>query len=174
LNILSEALKTDPFKFRDRAVKSVRSGVTNISGHLKIKMDVLQFRDYIIDHIRNEYDDFKLYNYTPKDITEIQKLCDEKYSQWEWNYGYSPKYDYENKIKTENGIIEFYMSVEKGYIVETKLYADFLNAAEIKMIEEALSGIKHDPEAILEIIHRSRFDDFLKNITPEEFVRGMF
>ncbi|PKP15313.1 MAG: lipoate--protein ligase, partial [Bacteroidetes bacterium HGW-Bacteroidetes-22] len=46
---LSAALKVNPLKFNDKAVKSVRSRVTNISEHLKEKMDVLEFRDRIME-----------------------------------------------------------------------------------------------------------------------------
>jgi len=40
---LIAALRADPAKFTDKAVKSVRSRVTNIIEHLKEPMDVLRF-----------------------------------------------------------------------------------------------------------------------------------
>ena len=38
LGTLTQALKNDPLKFKDKAVKSVRSKVTNIQDHLKAKI----------------------------------------------------------------------------------------------------------------------------------------
>ena len=46
---LANALKADPDKFIDKAVKSVRSRVTNISDHLPHPMTVLEFKDYLMD-----------------------------------------------------------------------------------------------------------------------------
>ena len=88
---LSAALRVNPLKFNDKAVKSVRSRVTNISEHLTEKMDVLEFRDRIMQHIMEMYPDSVEYEYTPEDITGIEKLRDEKFKTWDWNFGYSPK-----------------------------------------------------------------------------------
>ena len=48
---MSNALKVNPLKFEDKAVKSVRKRVTNISEHLKSPMTVIQFADLIMKHI---------------------------------------------------------------------------------------------------------------------------
>jgi lipoate---protein ligase len=58
---LTQALNVDPEKFKDKAVKSVRSRVTNISDHLKVKMDVKEFANRIMNHIRSKYPQATVY-----------------------------------------------------------------------------------------------------------------
>ena len=45
---LANALKVDPDKFIDKAVKSVRCPVTNISDHLPHPISVLEFKNYLM------------------------------------------------------------------------------------------------------------------------------
>jgi lipoate-protein ligase A len=171
---LSAALKVNPLKFNDKAVKSVRSRVTNISEHLLEKMDVLEFRDRVMKHIMEMYPDSQEYEYTAEDIAGIEKLRDEKFTTWEWNFGYSPKYDFEKMIRTEGGSIEFHFNVEKGYIKDMRIYGDFFHKHDIEDVQKSLIDVKHEYNAIVENLSKFNFNEYFKNIKVEEFVRGMF
>lgn len=171
---LSNALKVNPLKYRDKAVKSVRSRVTNISEHLKQELDVLQFRDLVMEHIMDIYPDCELYDYTPEDLRQINELVKEKYSTWEWNYGYSPSYDLEKMIRTNGGFIEFHLNVAQGIIKEIKIYGDFFSRHEISEVESLLRDTRHDEAVILKKLKPLPFDDYFHNVLPEEFVKGLF
>ncbi len=172
---LSGALRVNPLKFKDKAIKSVRSRVTNISEHLTEKMDVLEFRDQIMKHIMEKYPDSRLYEFSAEDMKNIEKLRDEKFSKWEWNFGYSPKYDFEKLVRTENGgNIEFHLNVERGLINDIRIYGDFFHKHDIGVVEKSLIGIRHDPEAVRQTLSGFRFDDYFRNITIDEFIEGMF
>lgn len=171
---LSNALKVNPLKYRDKAVKSVRSRVTNISEHLKQELDVLQFRDLVMEHIMDIYPDCELYDYTPEDLRQINELVKEKYSTWEWNYGYSPRYDLEKMIRTNGGFIEFHLNVAQGIIKEIKIYGDFFSRHEISEVESLLRDTRHDEAVILKKLKPLPFDDYFHNVLPEEFVKGLF
>jgi lipoate-protein ligase A len=171
---LSAALKVNPLKFNDKAVKSVRSRVTNISEHLPEKMDVLEFRDRIMKHIMEMYPDSKEYEYTADDIAGIEKLRDEKFMTWDWNFGFSPKYDFEKMIRTEGGSIEFHFNVDKGIIKEIRIYGDFFHKHDIEDVQKSLVGVKHEYNSIVENLSRFNFNEYFKNIKVEEFAQGMF
>ncbi len=171
---LSAALKVNPLKFTDKAVKSVQSRVTNISEHLHEQMDVLQFRDRIMDHIMKMYPDSRRYSYTPKDIAGIEKLRDEKFSTWEWNFGYSPNYQFQKMIRTTGGSIEFHFNVKEGFITDLKIYGDFFHKHDIDEIGKALIGVKHHHDDIIGVLSQFDFENYFKNIPMEEFVAGMF
>ena len=171
---LSAALKTDPLKFTSKAVKSNRSRVTNISSHLKDKMSVIEFRDRIMDYILQKYPDSKIYKYTAEDISGIEKLCYEKFTRWEWNFGYSPKYDFEKKVQTKGGILEFRLNVEKGLIKDFKVYGDFIHKNDIDIFEHSIIGMKHDYNTILNSLTVLKFEEYFRDIGKEEFVGGMF
>ncbi|PKP36083.1 MAG: lipoate--protein ligase [Bacteroidetes bacterium HGW-Bacteroidetes-15] len=171
---LSDALKVNPLKFNDKAVKSVRSRVTNISEHLQEKMEVLEFRDRIMKHIMEMYPDSKEYKYTADDIAGIEKLRDEKFMTWDWNFGFSPKYDFEKMIRTEGGSIEFHFNVEKGIIKDIRIYGDFFHKHDIEDVQKSLIGVKHEYKAIVENLSKFNFNEYFKNIKVEEIAQGMF
>ena len=68
---LSTALRVQPELFKDRAVKSIRSEVTNILDHLVDKMDITDFQNRIFDHIINTTNNPTNYEYTDSDLEKI-------------------------------------------------------------------------------------------------------
>lgn len=171
---LSAALKVNPLKFQDKAVKSVRSRVTNISSHLTNPITVSEFYDLIINYIARKYDDVSFYEYSENDIAAINKLADEKFRTWEWNFGYSPKYTFQKMVKTEGGNIEIYIYVEKGVIGEFKFYGDFFNVKDKEEIEQALIGCKHETDSIREVLSKFEVAQYFNNTSENELISGMF
>lgn len=171
---LSQALKVNPLKYQDKGVKSVRSRVTNISDHLDKEMSVLEFHDEILKYIMKTNSNSKIYNYTENDISEINKLVKEKYSTWEWNFGYSPKYNFEKLIKTAGGSIEIQMNIEKGVIQNIKIFGDFFNERDISDIEELLVGQNHEENVIREILKGISLNQYFHNVSFDEFVSSLF
>ncbi len=171
---LSAALKVNPLKFQDKAVKSVRSRVTNISSHLTQQISVSEFYNLIINHIAKKYADAQFYEYSPSDIAAIEKLAEEKYRTWEWNFGYSPKYTFRKMIKSEGGNIEVWINVEKGIITEFKFYGDFFNIKDKEDIENAIIGTRHSHSELSEIISKFDIPQYFNNTTAEELLSAMF
>ena len=98
-NRLAQALKVDPAKFEDKAVKSVRSRVTNISEHLPHPMTVMEFKDYLMDFILKQNRMQELDELTSDELAAIAELEEKQFATWEWNYGQSPKYAYNRTPK---------------------------------------------------------------------------
>ena len=172
---LSQALNADPLKFQDKAVKSVRSRVTNISEHLQEPMDVMKFADLIQDYIVSMYPDAKAYDLSDEDHQKIHEMVRSKYNTWEWNFGYSPNYNFKKIVRTENsGTIEFDLDVHNGTILHIKIFGDYFSKFDTEEIETALTGIVHQEGAIREALKPHKIDDFFANLTLEEFISGMF
>jgi lipoate---protein ligase len=171
---LSAALKVNPLKFEDKAVKSVRSRVTNISSHLKNEITVEQFYQLVIDYIANKYENVKFYEYTVEDLNAIHQLAEEKYKTWEWNFGYSPKYTFKKTTKTMGGFVEVFLYVEKGIIEEVKIYGDFFNAKNIEELEQALVKNKHNKDAISTVLSNFNISEYIHGATLDEIINGMF
>lgn len=171
---VSEALKVNPLKFKDKAVKSVRSRVTNISDHLPEKIDLDAFTDMIMEHIMEMYPDAKPYTFNENDKEIIQKLADSKYSTWEWTFGYQAKYDFNKLIKTKGGSIEFHLNVNNGDISSLKIFGDFFSSKDISEIEKHLTGVRHEEVAIINALKNIELTDYFNNVTVEEFVSGLF
>lgn len=169
---LSQALKINPLKYKDKAVKSVRSRVTNISEHLKAPLSLEAFEDHIINHVRTLYDDTEIYELTDADIQAINKLVDEKYSTWNWNFGSSPQYNFQKGIKTTGGHIEINLEVRKGEILNAKIFGDFFNTKDITELETLLIGMPHDSEKIKTQLQEIDLDSYLANVKLDEFMEA--
>ncbi len=171
---LSKALRVNPLKYQDKGVKSVRSRVTNISDYLVKEMTVLEFHDEILDYIMKTNENSSIYNYSEHDLAEINKLAKEKYASWEWNYGYSPKYNFEKLIKTKGGSIEIQMNIEKGIIKNIKIYGDFFNQHDISNIEEALVYKQHKEDTLRMVLQDIQIDQYFHDVTKNEFISALF
>jgi lipoate-protein ligase A len=171
---LSNALKVNPLKFRDKAVKSVKSRVSNISDHMPEKIDVLTFRDRIMDYIVSTHEGAYLYEYTDEDREKINQLVEEKYGKWEWNFGSSPKYNFEKLIKTKGGNIEFHIDVNKGLINDIKIFGDFFNTLDTAEVEELLKNTPHEENKVRDKLNSIDFNKYFHAVNQEEFIAGMF
>ena len=171
---VSGALKINPLKYSDKAVKSVPKRVTNISDHLKTPITIEEFADKIINHILTTYDDCKLYEFTEKDLAAIQKIRDEKYATWEWNYGKSPDYNFKKGIRNDGGTLEMNLDVEKGIIKKVKIYGDFFNEKDIAEIEDALENTPHEENEIRKVLDQYEIGKYFHNMNSGDLLSAMF
>ena len=172
---LGRALNVDPLKFRDKAVKSIRSRVTNISEHLEEPMDVMKFADLINDHVISMYPEARSYDLSSEDHQKINELVRSKYNTWEWNFGYSPNYNFKKILRTEkSGTIEFDLDVKNGIIIHIKIFGDYFSKFDTEEIEEALMGVSHEEAAIRQALGVFKLGDYFANLEMEELLEGMF
>lgn len=171
---LSAALNPVNDKFTDRAVKSIRSRVANVRDFLTEPMDMEQFQERILNHVLKLNKQNRIYRFTEKDIKEISSLRDSKFSTWEWNFGYSPRYKYNRTFSFGNGRIDIHMNVEKGVISELKLLGDFTSREDILLLEKMLVGTIHEPETMRVTLSRIKVSDYIEGLENEELLSGMF
>lgn len=171
---ISDALNVNPLKFEGKAMKSVRSRVTNISSHLQEDIGVDLFRQKVMNHIIQMYPDAVPYHLTEEDRAAIQKLADEKYSQWHWNFGYSPKYGLKKGVKTPGGHVEVHLNVNKGVISDLEIFGDFFVNRDIEEVKTRLIGKEHREEVILQTLKDIRSSEYFNNITEEELLEAFF
>jgi lipoate-protein ligase A len=174
---LSDALKIGEAKYKDKAVKSVRSRVTNISDHLPEEyknLSVLDFKNQVMDHIINFYPDTELYELSEEDDKAIRNLMDEKYETWAWNFGYSPKYNFQKIIKTDGGTIELNLDVHDGVIKKVKFFGDYFNEKPTAEMEALLLGVNHDYKAIDKALNGVDIQAYFNKTRKEELLAGMF
>ena len=171
---VSGALKINPLKYSDKAVKSVPKRVTNISDHLKVPITLEEFTQKIMDHIIFTHDDCVLYEFTETDLKAIKKIRDEKYATWEWNYGKSPDYNFKKGIRTDGGTLEMNLDVEKGIIKKVKIYGDFFNEKDISEIETGLENTPHEENEIRKVFNQYQIGKYFHNMTANDLLSAMF
>ncbi|MDP2424542.1 MAG: lipoate--protein ligase family protein, partial [Bacteroidales bacterium] len=80
LEMINQALTIDSEKFSDKAVKSIRSKVKNISYHLPGQMEITDFMDIVLNHVLKSHPDATLYSFDELDYERIEELVRTKYS----------------------------------------------------------------------------------------------
>lgn len=172
---LSGALRVDPSKFSDKAVKSVRSRVTNITEHLKTPLSIEEFMTMINEHVLEMYPDSKSVDLSDSDLRNIQELVDQKYSTWDWNFGYSPAYNFRKSSRTEKGgHIEMNLQVESGIIRAVKIFGDYFNLKETTELESFIQGRPHTLDSIQKLTSEIVVGDYFSHVREEEFVSLFF
>lgn len=165
---LVKALRPKPVKFADKSVKSVSSRVTNIAEHLASPLTVVQFKELILNKVRESSEDSHVVGFDQAELSRISELAAEKYSTWDWNFGRSPRYNFENCRKLKGGTVEVHLQVDRGTIVQSSIFGDFFGKSDVSEIEAALLGLKHDREIITDALKKFDVGDYMFNVELSE------
>ncbi|UOR13186.1 lipoate--protein ligase [Halobacillus amylolyticus] len=171
-NVVS-ALNVKTEKIKSKGIKSIRSRVANISEFLEEPITIKEFKNLIIRYIFNVEDEKEApyYQLTEKDWEEIHKIADERYNNWNWNYGKSPKFNIQHTKRIEGaGSYDIRLDVAKGYIRNAKVYGDFFGIGDIADIENKLIDIKYERQAISGALSDVDISHYLGKITKDDFL----
>lgn len=174
LAAMAEALGVDPHKYHDRAVKSVRSNTTNISDQLNRRMNISEFGDVFFRYIVERDAGGRIIDLEDSDHHKIQILADNKYSKWEWNFGYSPPYELKRIINIAGSSTGISLQVEKGRIIKIKITGNFPDPSLMNKLEAVLTGQKHREETITGILKQDEFVDLLNIMDIENWIKMFF
>ena len=168
-------LKVRKDKIESKGIKSVRSRVTNIKPFLsedKQEMTTEEFRQEILLKIFgvDSIDQVKTYELTDQDWAAINKISEQYYRNWDWNYGKSPAFNLERRHRFPIGSIEMKMNVADGAIQEIKIFGDCFGLGEIKDVEDILPGVKYDKASLEEAIDQIDVKKYFGNIEKEDLL----
>lgn len=172
---ISEVLNVSEDKIRSKGIKSVKSRVTDISSHLKTPMTSEEFMQKLADYVVKNSENCTEYFLTEYDTAQIEKLKTEKYEKWEWNYGYSPKYDFKNKKRFSCGEVELLLSIGKnGKITTAKIYGDFFSPKPTDELCANLCGLKHKKDDIFKMLEKTNVSNYIFGLTNDDFINILF
>lgn len=174
LDELNESIKVNPNTYNDKAVKSIRSHVANISEYLKDNLTIDEFVCTILDHIKKQFPNAKEYQYSIQDSNSINQLIATKYSTWEWNFGYSPSYTLNKQIVIGKKVLDINICVEKGFINQLSFSGDLVNQNRIKEIEQQLLGCPHSIDEVSNRLTSINLNDYTADITLTELLAVLF
>lgn len=159
LALLKNLLKTTEGHIISKSIKSVRSDVTNIKKYMSDQsMTIESFKDTLLAKLFPH--GFEKMSLTDEDIHSIQTLADEKYSQWEWNYGQSPKFTFEKStvvLSTKRVKIQLdvKLDVVKGKINRCEILVNGLANSELV---EHLTGANYGYYELLHQLDKTQFN----------------
>jgi lipoate---protein ligase len=172
-NVVS-ALKVKKDKIESKGIKSVRSRVANISEFLTEKITIEEFRSLILKSIFADAAQIPEYKLTDADWEKIHQLSKERYQNWDWNYGKSPKFNLQHAHRFPVGQIDVRLEIDKGKIENCKIYGDFFGVGDVGEIEDRLMGIRYEKGSIEEALKGIDIKHYFGNITLDDFINLIY
>lgn len=174
LNEVTKALQVKMSKIQSKGHKSVRSRVANISEFLPEKITIEEFRQAILQGLYNERDDFETIRLTKDQWKEVYRLREEKYANWDWNYGRSPVFNIHRVRRFPAGEVDIRLMVEKGRIENVKIYGDFFGKEPVEQIEDMLKGRRYDLAEIEKVLENVEIGHYFGNLEKSDFTNLLY
>ncbi|MGO4537966.1 lipoate--protein ligase [Paenibacillus sp. 2TAB19] len=169
-NVVS-ALKANAEKYVSKSTKSIRSRVANITEFLAEPMTIDQFRQHILASIFEDQSEIPFYDLTEQDWANVQKLADERYRSWEWNYGRSPAFNMRQVKRIEGaGTFDVRLQVEEGVIVDAAIFGDFFGRGDSGEVAQRLIGTRYDAAALKELVSGIDLPYYFGPVTQEQWL----
>lgn len=172
LEDMTEALRAGDDKLQNKGIKSVRSRVTNIIDHLNAAISIDEFKNYLKSHILK--DPSAIYYLTPSDKEEINRLRQDKYLSWAWNYGKSPGFNLKKSQRFDWGKIECCLEVRRGVIKSCLFYGDFFFQRDIKELADLLINQPYRREVITELLNSLDLNSYIINLEAKQLMDILF
>ncbi len=171
---VASALKVKKEKIESKGIKSVRSRVANISEFMAEKITIEEFRSLLLSSIFEGQEDIPEYLLTEEDWGNIHQLSKERYQNWDWNYGKSPKFNLQHSHRFPVGSIDIRLDVKKGFIENCKIYGDFFGVGDMSDIENRLRGIRYEKSGIDKALEDINTTFYFGNVSKEELINLIY
>jgi len=187
LESLSSLLRVDEGKFRSKAVKSIRSRVTNIKEYAQdcnlpiAHMDTAEFVHTLTQTLIKEGGAQRL-RLSSDDEAAIQRIYQEKYGNPDWVRKKTPPFSQHTRRRFDAGLLDVYLDIAKGLVTACAIHGDFLGSAPISRLEQLLIGLPYNRQefgqALTKLATKGTRDEalrpYLGGISAEEFLSCVF
>lgn len=168
-----KVLKPNRKKIESKGIKSVRSRVGSIRPYLASEyqnITIETFKDLMVKQVLgvDDLSDAKRYDLTNKDWEVIDDMLEKKYNNWEWNYGRSPRYEYNRDARLVAGTIDISLAVEHGRISACRIYGDFFGQGDISDVENQLQGVRVVKDDIIAALNELDVTYYFGKTSAEE------
>ena len=167
------ALRVKKDKIESKGIKSVRSRVANISEFLPEKVEIEEFRTSLLKFIF-QGKEISEYVLTEADWEKIHQISKERYQNWDWNYGKSPKFNLQHSHRFPVGQIDVRLDVEKGVIENCKIYGDFFGVGDVSDIENKLKHVRYEKSELEAALKDIDTTYYFGNVSKEEFINLIY
>lgn len=173
LEHLTAALAVPGSKLQASGIESVRSRVANLKDYLPQFSTVNEMQEALQYILSDGGKDGEIL-LSDVQRAEIQKICNEKFSTWEWNFGKSPKASFHNARKFSCGTVIADWSIVKGAIDGLVFSGDFLGNLPAEQLAEKLDGLRFDRNAVYMALNEEPVGRFFDGITADGLVELLF
>ncbi|PAQ14417.1 lipoate--protein ligase [Bacillaceae bacterium SAOS 7] len=168
------ALKVRKDKIESKGIKSIRSRVTNIAELMEQDMSIEEFRLFLLQAIFEQEEPIPQYKLEEKDWEIIQQISEERYKNWDWNFGKSPAFNIQRSHRFPVGLIDVRLDIKNGRIQHCKIFGDFFGVGDVHEIEEKLIGVRYEKSEIAQVLDQLSLPHYFGNMTQEEFLQLLY
>ncbi|MCM0582245.1 lipoate--protein ligase [Weissella diestrammenae] len=161
------ALNVADEKFISKAVKSVRARVGNIKDYVDQSQTLDDFINALKYYLTNKGQDGE-YHLSDAQLADIKRWRDERFATWDWNYGRSPTFDFENHAKFQGGSVDVQANIAHGKIQAINFTGDFLGVRDWREIEKDFLDQPFEPQTIAKILTNHQDGQYFGGITNDE------
>ena len=173
LDMLTRVLNVEEGKISSKAIRSVRSRVTNIKEHMSRLNSTREFWQHL-KHNLFEDTEIREYSFSDCDLEDIDRIYHEKYGNPSWVFEKSPRFSYYNSIRFEQGKVEVYLDIVKGVVAACSIRGDFLGTVPIRGLEERLEQQVFQYQDMLDALDGVELAPYLGGITKGQLLSCMF
>jgi lipoate-protein ligase A len=173
LEHLRLALSANTQRYSSRAVQSNRARVVNIADLLDHRISMEEFSGRLFDYIRRRYKG-DIYTLSQEETGRIRQLAVLKYAEWEWIFGYSPEYRFENEFYLDGQVIKIRFACQKGIISGFEMHSVLFPPPAGSAIAEKINGCRHSWPYLLAVIQHLDLPGFEREKTAGLFLSNMF
>lgn len=172
LERLKDYLTVSKLKLEAKGIESVRSRVENLktfNEDLTVDLIVKTLIDTFKADRKTEVNAVYL---DESEMKEEIKDFKNRYMDWSWNYGSTPKFDVQFNGRFDWGEWEINLNVKNSKIVKATVYTDSNDVRVSEMIQESLKEIHFEKDQIIERlkgIGRIETDDIARDILDRMF-----
>lgn len=173
VDVLTNVLNPSATKLQSKGIASVRSRVANLCDYLPEVQDIQTFSNRLEEILSGHYADAE-YQLTGEQLATIQKLADEKFAQWEWNYGRSPKATLTHSARLACGTVEVHLTLAENRIASCRFGGDFLGNLPASDVEKALQGVVFEADSIRACLSQMEISHYFDGVVADDLVKLMF
>lgn len=174
LGEVANALNVKMSKIQSKGHKSVRSRVANITEFMDEKMSVLDFRKRLLEGLYKSSEHIEQYILSDDDREGVEQLKNERYGNWDWNYGRSPRFNIQRSRRFDIGEVDLRLDVDKGHIENLKIYGDFFGRKNVADIEQKLQGVRYEPEELVSALDPIDTHEYFGALPKDDFLELLY
>lgn len=162
-----ESLTVAEDKIIAKGIKSVRERVINVSEVMKDDISSEDFKDIMLNSLLKNSTTYTL---TEKDLEKINKIKEEKFESWYWNYGKNPLFNINKWKRFEGGRVDFKLDIKNGIIKNCCIEGDFFANKDISTLERALLNCKYMKDDINNVLEKIKAENYFHKITKDNLL----
>ena len=169
LEALLKALNPRQVQIESKAVQSMRSQVVNIRELLPEPMTIVEFKQALLRGLFGG-GAAPAYDLSPDDWQKIEQISADRYQQWDWNFGRSPKFSVRKSSRCAAGNLESHIEVRHGRIETIEISGGFVGQQEVVELAGQLAGIAYNRPSLAAALDKIDLAPYFGILNQEELL----